>query len=158
MGASYRFVQITLTKNALIADVGCGRGMTVRWLRTQGYRNVWGIDREIGSFLPIQKENSEGLVLGDAYALPFEDSSMDVLLYECSLSIMDNPNQALREACRVLRTGGVLLISDFLLAIPLITATVFYAVSKHCLYGRPDWMRRVFASVVRRTANLIPYF
>jgi len=137
-----------LTKNALIADVGCGRGMTVRWLRTQGYRNVWGIDREIGSFLPIQKESSEGLVLGDAYALPFEDSSMDVLLYECSLSIMDNPNQALREACRVLRTGGVLLISDFLLAIPLITATVFYAVSKHCLYGRPDWMRRVFASVV----------
>jgi len=86
--------------------------MTVRWLRTQGYRNVWGIDREIGSFLPIQKENSEGLVLGDAYALPFDDSSMDVLLYECSLSIMDNPNQALREACRVLRTGGVLLISD----------------------------------------------
>ncbi len=90
-----------------VLDVGCGQGATVEFLRLRFPRwNVRGLDADPALC-------REGLVeTGRAEALPFSDGSLDVIFMECSLSKFANPELALREAFRVLRPEGWLLVSD----------------------------------------------
>ncbi len=52
------------------------------------------------------------LQIGDAKALPLPDSSFDAVFSNTILHHMTDPRPFLREAARVLRPGGVLLIRD----------------------------------------------
>ncbi|MGB1237986.1 MAG: class I SAM-dependent methyltransferase [Pseudomonadales bacterium] len=52
-------------------------------------------------------------LLSEATELPFEHDSIDVVLLHHSLDFTDNPHQVLREATRVLRPGGHLVIVGF---------------------------------------------
>ena len=52
------------------------------------------------------------VIRGAAEHLPLADHSQDILLMECSLSRFPDPEQALREALRVLKADGMLLVSD----------------------------------------------
>ncbi|MDE6005786.1 MAG: class I SAM-dependent methyltransferase [Oscillospiraceae bacterium] len=45
----------------------------------------------------------------DACALPFENNSFDVVIISNALHIMPNPEKALSEIARVLKTGGILI-------------------------------------------------
>ena len=49
----------------------------------------------------------------DARALPFEDESFDLVFSNLMLQWLDPPDAALAEARRVLRPGGLLLLSSF---------------------------------------------
>ena len=51
-------------------------------------------------------------VPGDAQSLPFEDSSFDLALCECSLCLFQDKARAVREIQRVLRPGGRLALAD----------------------------------------------
>ncbi len=90
-----------------VLDVGCGQGATVAFLRRRfPHWNIRGVDADPALF-------QDGLVeKGRAEALPFSDESLDVVFMECSLSKFTDPELALREAFRVLRPEGWLLISD----------------------------------------------
>ena len=55
-----------------------------------------------------------GFVLGDAEALPFDDSSFDAALCECSLCTFPDKERALAQLHRVLRPGGRAAIADVL--------------------------------------------
>jgi SAM-dependent methyltransferase len=57
----------------------------------------------------------ERLVAGRAESLPFETAFFDAVIFECSLSIIANPDAALREAARVLREGGAAYLADLYL-------------------------------------------
>jgi ubiquinone/menaquinone biosynthesis C-methylase UbiE len=50
------------------------------------------------------------LIACDAEALPFNSSSMDVVMCGHALEHIENPGTALAEMTRVLRPGGVLLV------------------------------------------------
>ncbi|HKK06004.1 MAG TPA: class I SAM-dependent methyltransferase [Gammaproteobacteria bacterium] len=52
------------------------------------------------------------LQCGDVMAMPYRDESFDVVLMHLILAVVPQPNLALREAQRVLRPGGRLLIVD----------------------------------------------
>ena len=89
-----------------VLDVGCGDGATVELLRKQDIDAI-GID-----LAPLNPDGAEYIVTGDAQALPFADGEFDAVIFECSLSVMADAIVALREAERVVKPLGVLMMSD----------------------------------------------
>ncbi len=102
------------SKESKIADIGCGCGSTVHYIIENYGLDIYGVDKDEHSLNQAGTFGKSNLFyLSDAENLPFETSSLDGLLFECSFSKMDNPNLILNECRRVLKTNGLLVISDF---------------------------------------------
>ncbi len=52
------------------------------------------------------------LDVGDVMQLPYKDNQFDVVLMNLILAVVPNPSTALKEACRVVKPGGKILIMD----------------------------------------------
>lgn len=97
-----------------LLDAGCGRGERLRdcaalWPETA----LFGIDCDAENAAAAQVNCPRGsIVSGDVCDLPWEDGRFDTALCECTLSLLSRPEACLSELCRVLRPGGMLLLSD----------------------------------------------
>lgn len=88
-----------------LLDVGCGTGSLVRTLLTLGY-DARGVDpfvRESGLAEP-------SFIAGTLERLPWEDATFATL---CAFDVLEHVDEdaALREMMRVLRPGGLMLVS-----------------------------------------------
>ena len=116
--------RLGLPVGALVADVACGDGATLRRLERRGLLAL-GVDVE-----PRAVARAGQAVVGDAHALPLPSSSYDAVVCECAVSTFADPLRALGEAARVLRPGGVLAMTDVLLRRDLAPPDVVAAVDR----------------------------
>ncbi|WP_070119701.1 class I SAM-dependent methyltransferase [Bacillus marinisedimentorum] len=95
-------------------DIGSGTGNYSIWLAERGL-DVTALDQsDEMTKIAKKKAFARGLSidfrLGHAETLPFEDESFDLVTSVTAVEFMDNPSTVLKEAMRVLKPGGRLVI------------------------------------------------
>ncbi len=116
--ARYKALVDRIPKDARrILEVGSGDGALIyaSWVAHPQATYV-GVDTdEVGITLAERELEVAGVpakvIDGSAYDLPFEDASFDAVLFADVVEHLDQPELAIREICRVLRSGGTLLLS-----------------------------------------------
>lgn len=101
-----------LPKAERILEGGCGLGPYLIKLKSLGY-DVEGIDYNEGPIEKIKSYDPDLPVrVGDVTAIPFPDNTFGGYL---SLGVIEHftegPEKAIREACRVLKPGGVFIVA-----------------------------------------------
>lgn len=113
---SAAYLEPRLASGLSLLDVGCGPGtITVEFADRLAPGAVVGLDaaaevieRASGDFV---RPNLR-FVVGDAYALPFDDDSFDITHAHQTLQHVADPVAVLRELRRVTRPGGVVAARD----------------------------------------------
>ena len=106
------FSELPRTNFPTVLDLGCGPGTYVRFL-SDANGSVVGLDYSIPSLLKAlsKDKKKKGLYVGgDAYHLPFQDNSFDLILSIGTLQSMENPENVMKEVKRVLRPNGILIL------------------------------------------------
>lgn len=100
-----------IKKNDRVLEAGCGIGAWVKYLNDKGYTDVIGLDNNPNILERGNKYNLK-LEYGDILNTDYEDKSIDKYI---SLGVIEHneegPQQALNEAYRILKCGGMAFIS-----------------------------------------------
>jgi len=132
----------------VVVDVACGTGDLAIAFARANPRCVIGIDFTY-EMLPIarakinnQKPNLKNphLVNGDALSLPLADGSADVVGIAFGIRNMTEPAAALREARRILRPGGRLVILEFSLPSNRLMRRLYNIYFRHILPRTATWI------------------
>lgn len=96
-------------------DLGCGTGRTARLARERGAAWVVGLDRSMPMLAAANRSSGDeaAWVAASVTELPLASSRFDVVICGLVLGHVAHLRAALEESARVLRPGGILLISDF---------------------------------------------
>lgn len=108
--ARYKFACQYCTKK-IVLDIGCGAGYGAEMLLKEGQaRQVVGLDIDLEQ---IRIETTLGLnwIQGDAMMLPFNDESFELITAFEIIEHLNTPEKALKEIKRVLKKGGLAIIS-----------------------------------------------
>jgi SAM-dependent methyltransferase len=116
---SAAYLEPALGAGLSLLDIGCGPGtITVEFAERNAPARVVGLDASaevIAKAAVLGREravdNLEFLV-GDAYALPFDDNSFDIVHAHQTLQHLGDPVAALREMRRVVKPGGIVAARD----------------------------------------------
>jgi ubiquinone/menaquinone biosynthesis C-methylase UbiE len=161
------------TPDARVLDIGCGDGTNAAFLTRKGI-SVVGVDFSSdlirrGKQRHLELENL--LFEGNALSLDFADRAFDVAIMTGVLHHIysrEDQEKAVREALRIVRNDGVLIIRESNLINPLFRLFwnyIFPLTSKIDRFGGENWIparhiKRLFGKRVDRTCffTFIPNF
>ena len=115
----YRRIGKELRLACRVVDLGCGGCKLARFLAERYDQQVTGVDTATSSFpndedLQEDVRNRLRCIEADARHLNFlADGAVDAVVMVWAVHEMEQPKAVLKEAKRVLRSGGELLIVDF---------------------------------------------
>ncbi len=97
-------------KNAKILDAGTASGAFLQQLHEAGYANLYGVDLEnyMSVKIPLKDFKTADFNID---ALPFADNSFDAITAWCVIAHLENPYHFVREAHRILKKGGLLIMT-----------------------------------------------
>ena len=106
-------VRAGVTAGTRLLDVGCGSGLLLDLAQRCG-AVVTGLDVAPGLLAAAHdRVPSAALWLADLQRLPFPNGSFDAVTGVNAFQFAGDPREALREAARVLRPGGIVAASTF---------------------------------------------
>ncbi len=115
--AEFIFREIVQRRPRVVLDIGCGRGFYTKLLSMLPYEcTIYGIDLSAEHLMQAQSvlvENEDRVFLQEssAYALPFADNSVDLVICSEVLEHLNEPDLAVTEIRRVLKVGGRVLFT-----------------------------------------------
>jgi 2-polyprenyl-3-methyl-5-hydroxy-6-metoxy-1,4-benzoquinol methylase len=98
-------------KNSKFLDVGCGNGINLKYLNSQGYSNVYGA--EVSRLFVKKAENNKikNVYYYDGVNLPFENNFFDLIGSFNVLEHTSNPEDFLKDQVSKLKKNGALIIA-----------------------------------------------
>lgn len=105
----------TIGRDKKILDIGCGAGLLANALAKEGHE-VFGVDLSPSTLKIAKKHDATQTVvydLADAAALPYPTQTFDVVSAMDLLEHVENPQQVISEASRVLKPGGLFFFHTF---------------------------------------------
>ena len=104
----------TSSDDMRVLDAGCGRGTTLKYLSEKSRFVLTGLESD-ETYAATAGENADvDVVAGDICSMPFEVESFDAVIMECVFSLLSEPQTAAAETARVMKKGGVLILSDMI--------------------------------------------
>jgi ubiquinone/menaquinone biosynthesis C-methylase UbiE len=111
-----------IKKNQTILEIGCGKGTTTMFLAQQYSCRVTGIDLSEAMVACAQAKAVERNLTGqthflvaDGEHLPFNDAVFDIVISECTFSLIPDQERAAGEIWRVLKLDGRFILTDIIL-------------------------------------------
>jgi ubiquinone/menaquinone biosynthesis C-methylase UbiE len=112
-----------IKKGMQVLDLGCGSGAFTPFIaRTVGEKGkVYALDIQADMLKQLERKLSRPenrdiknikLIEGNAYELPFDNNSLDLVNMVTVLQEIPDRNRALQEVKRVLKPGGVLAVTE----------------------------------------------
>lgn len=116
-----------IQNNSVILDVGCNTGFLLESIRdTNSSCQCWGVDID-PAVMNVQIQNCR-FKTADIRKLPFDDNYFDIVFALDILEHVQDIQDAIQEIKRVLKPGGVLILSG-----P--TESLFYHLCRYLQFG-----------------------
>ncbi len=101
-----------------VLDIGCGDGYLMYLILVKGIKKVYGIDNNwLGvslAYNELNRKNKNGnwsVIMASGDKVPIQDNQFDAVILADVIEHLFNPQDTLMEINRVLRSGGILLLS-----------------------------------------------
>ncbi len=96
-----------------ILDIGCGTGETIAFLqREYSKAKVFGVDSSDKAVRYSRSRKLRNISKADANKLPFKNNYFDVVLFLDVLEHIKDDLKAVREAKRVLKNNGIIIVTS----------------------------------------------
>jgi ubiquinone/menaquinone biosynthesis C-methylase UbiE len=124
-------------RGASVLDLGAGTGAASRAVAAAGGHPI-ALDAAFDMLVHNRRAPARRIV-GDALALPFGEGAFDAVAAAFSISHVDDPTAALREARRVTRGGGAVIASVFSAAEAHPSKPLIDAAAERFGFRYPGW-------------------